>query len=120
MKFSWCTITVGNIEESLKFYTEIVGLPIQRRFTTGEGAEIAFLGENETKIELISNSKNEKINEKGGISLGFEVKSIDEMMKFIIEKGLKIDDGPFQPNPHVKFFYVKDPNGLKIQFVENM
>lgn len=26
----------------------------------------------------------------------------------------------YQPNPHVKFFYVKDPNGVAIQFVENM
>jgi lactoylglutathione lyase len=54
------------------------------------------------------------------ISLGFEVKSLDDMMAFVKEKGLVMHSGPFQPNPHVRFFYVLDPNGLKIQFVENI
>ncbi|WP_366557050.1 VOC family protein [Desulfosporosinus sp. BICA1-9] len=55
-----------------------------------------------------------------GISLGFEVESVDNMIEVIKEKGLEVESGPFQPNPHIKFFYVKDPNGVSIQFVENM
>jgi lactoylglutathione lyase len=39
-------------------------------------------------------------------------------METIKEKGIEIYDGPHQPNPNTKFFYVLDPNGLKIQFVE--
>ena len=41
-------------------------------------------------------------------------------LDFIKEKGLSVYEGPFQPNPTIKFFYVLDPNGLKIQFVENI
>jgi lactoylglutathione lyase len=41
-------------------------------------------------------------------------------MKFIKEKSIEIESGPIQPNPNVKFFYVLDPNGVKIQFVENL
>lgn len=120
MNFCWCTITVDNMDDSLKFYQEIVGLSISRRFSAGAGVEISFLGEGETKVELIFNP-NQKINGKAeGISLGFEVESVDEMIKFIKEKGLEVDSGPFQPNPHIKFFHVKDPNGVNIQFVENM
>jgi lactoylglutathione lyase len=109
-----------NFEESLKFYSEIIGLPLERRFNTGDGNEIAFLGDMETKVEIISNKhfvQSEKIE---GISLGFVTESIEDTMKLINEKGLQIDSGPFQPNPHIKFFYVRDPNGLKIQFVENL
>lgn len=120
MKFCWCTITVDNLEESLKFYQEIVGLPVNRRFSAGAGTEIAFLGENETEVELIYNVNHKATGNVEGISLGFEVKSVDEMMTFVKEKGINITDGPFQPNPHVKFFYVKDPNGVTVQFVENM
>jgi lactoylglutathione lyase len=54
------------------------------------------------------------------ISLGFEVKSVDEMIKFIKQKGLEVESGPFQPNPHIRFFHVKDPNGVSVQFVENI
>ena len=120
MKFCWCTITVDNMEESLKFYQEIVGLSISRRFVGGPGVEISFLGDGETKVELISEPSHKAPKDIAGVSLGFEVKSVDEKIKFIKEKGLEVDSGPYQPNPHVRFFYVKGPSGVKIQFVENM
>lgn len=120
MKFCWTTLTVNDMEASLKFYQEIVGLPLNRRFVGGPGVELAFLGEGETEVELICDPNHPAPGEINGISLGFVVKSVEEMMAFVESKNIMIDSGPFQPNPHVKFFYVKDPNGLRIQFVENM
>ncbi|MGE5631898.1 MAG: VOC family protein [Caulobacteraceae bacterium] len=120
MKFCWCTITVRNMEESLKFYQEIVGLSVDRRFKAGPVTEIAFLGDGETKVEIICNEGVTDVNFGQSISLGFAVDSVDKMMSFVKEKGIAIHSGPFQPNPHVKFFYITDPNGLKIQLVENM
>jgi len=108
------------MEESLKFYQEIVGLKLERRFEAGPGVEIAFLGDGETKIELICNEENKNVNLGEDISLGFEVDSVDDMMALVKEKGKAVHSGPFQPNPHIKFFFVLDPNGLRIQFVENI
>jgi len=119
MKFGWTTIRVNNMEESLKFYQEIVGLTIDRRFHAGLETEIVFLGDGETKIELIATQQGDVVNIGQDISLGFEVDSVDEMMAFVKEKGIDIHSGPFEPTPHVKFFYVLDPNGLKIQFAEH-
>jgi lactoylglutathione lyase len=110
---------VKNLDESLNFYNEIVGLNVNKRFNAGP-VEIAFLGDGETKIELICNKSLKEVSFGHDISLGFEVNSVDEMMALIKEKGLDILSGPFQPNPYVKFFYVLDPDGLKIQFVENI
>lgn len=42
------------------------------------------------------------------------------MLDFLKDKGIEIQAGPFQPNPYIKFIYILDPNGLKIQFVENI
>lgn len=120
MNFCWCTINVKDMDESIKFYTGIVGLPIDRRYSAAEGIELAFLGDSQTKVELICNKHIREAGGKEGISLGFEVDSIENMMEFITSKSLKIDSGPFQPNPHIRFFFIKDPDGLKIQFVENM
>lgn len=120
MKFCWCTITVSNMEESLKFYQEIVGLSISKRFAAGPGVEISFLGGEGTQVELICDPNHKAPGNAEGISLGFEVESVDEMIKIIKEKGLEVQSGPYQPNPHVKFIFVKDPNGISIQFVENM
>ena len=120
MKFCWTTISVNDLEESLKFYQEVVGLKIDRRFKTGPDGEIAFLGDGETKVELMFNGANDKADIGQDISLGFEVSSVDEMMDLVKKKGIPVHSGPFQPNPHIKFFFVEDPNGLKIQFVENI
>jgi lactoylglutathione lyase len=120
MKFCWSTLNVSNMEESLRFYQEIVGLTLDRRFKAGPGMEIAFLGDGETKVELICNENSKEINVGQDISWGFEVDSVDKMMLLVKDKGIDVHSGPFQPNPHVKFFYIVDPNGLKIQFVENM
>jgi len=111
---------VNDMEESLKFYQEIVGLEVKRRFGTESGVEIVFLGDGETKIELVCNEKRKEVNIGQDISLGFEINSVDEKMKLVKGKNIDIQSGPFQPNPHVKFFFIVDPNGLKIQFVENM
>lgn len=119
MKFCWCTLNVKNLDESVKFYQDIVGLKLDRRLNAGPGTEIVFMGDGETKVELICNQERKEVSYGYDISLGFEVKSADEMMSALREKGIAIS-GPFQPNPHVKFFYVTDPNGLRIQFVENM
>ena len=120
MKFCWCTITVNNMDESLTFYQEIVGLSLNQRFPAGPDMEISFLGEGETKIELICHAKNKTSGNVEGISLGFEVDSVDRMIDFIQVRGLKVISGPVQPNPKTKFFLIKDPNGVNIQFVENM
>ena len=120
MKFCWVTINVKNMEESLRFYQEIVGLTIDRRFQGGPGVEITFLRNGATKVELICNKEIKEISIGQNISLGFEVDSVDEIMAFVEERGSAIHSGPFQPNPNVKFFYVLDPNGLKIQFVETI
>ena len=119
MKFCWSTLRVANLEESLKFYQEIVGLKLVERFPAGPGVEIAFLGDGGTKIELIYNGSGTQVNCGTDISWGFEVESVDEFMTFLKEKGIPILSGPFQPNPQTKFFFINDPNGFKLQFVEN-
>lgn len=120
MKFCWASVSVKNLEESLKFYQEIVGLSVDRRFKSGPGREIAFLGDGETKLELICDEAVKEVTVGQDISLGFQVKSLEEKMEYVKARDIAIHSGPFQPNPHVKFFFVTDPNGLRIQFVENM
>lgn len=119
MKFLWTTIIVKNLEESVQFYKEVVGLKERRRFNVGPGVEIVFLGDGETELELMTSSQERELGYGQDISLGFEVESLEEIMVTLKEKEIDILAGPFSPNPRVKFIYVHDPNGLKIQFVEN-
>jgi lactoylglutathione lyase len=118
MGFCWCTIHVRDLEESILFYQEIVGLKLNRRFANGPDGGIAFLGEGETQVELIGSRSQAAVNIGPDISLGFTVPSLSEKLAFMAAKGIRVVAGPFAPNPAIRFFYVQDPNGVKIQFVE--
>ncbi len=119
MSFCWTTLHVNDLEESLEFYQKIVGLEIDRRFEAGPETEIVFLGKDETKLELVDDENIKDVNIGDHISLGFTVDSVEQKMNFVQEKNIDIHSGPIEPNPHIKFFYILDPNGVKIQFVEN-
>jgi lactoylglutathione lyase len=120
MGFLWTTIHVSDMESSLAFYRDIVGLSLNRRMNAGHGTEIAFLGDDATKVELLCAPGQGGEGFGKGISLGFQVKSVDEKLAFLAEKGIPIHHAPVQPNPHIRFFHVLDPDGLEIQFVEQM
>ncbi len=117
MKFCWSTLNVRDLEESIAFYTEIIGLEVVRRFNTEHG-EIAFLGKGETQIELIKDINKDNINVGVDISWGFQTENLDETLKLLDEKGVKVLTGVIQPNPFIKFVMVSDPNGMKIQIAE--
>lgn len=118
MKFLWSTIVVRDMDESLKFYQDIVGLTLNRRYSRGMEAEFAFLGDGGTEIELIFRQPMKESPMGENISLGFRVDNLDEKIAFIKARGLSVYAGPIQPSDTIRFFYVLDPNGLKVQFVE--
>jgi lactoylglutathione lyase len=119
MKFCWVTINVQDMEKSLEFYTEIVGLSVDRMMKPSPTMQIAFLGSGETKVELIYDPKPEARSYGKDISIGFEVESMERIMETLGKKKMAIS-GPYQPNPMVRFIYVQDPDGVKIQFVETI
>lgn len=117
MKFCWTTLHVTDMEKSLRFYQVITGLPLNRRFAPGPGRDIAFLGEGTTKLELISDD-NRQIPSKN-ISIGFMVpKSLEATMAVLKSHGYDQFSEVHAPNPHMRFFYVSDPDGFQVQFVE--
>lgn len=120
MKFCWSTLNVRNLKESVRFYTEIVGLDVIREMSAGPDMNMVFLGKGGTQVELIYDGKNQEICIGKDISWGFEVESLDCALDLVKANGIEIEAGPIQPTPHVKFFFVKDPNGMNIQLVENI
>ena len=120
MGFCWVTINVKDLEKSLYFYQGIIGLSIKRRFKPDGDKEIVFLGNGETEIELIYDPKAKDIVVGKDISLGFEVESLEKINEVLKSNNIPVHSGPFQPNPSIQFIYVLDPDGIKIQFVENL
>lgn len=117
MNYLWTTIHVIDMDESVKFYEEVIGLSVNRRFFAGPDMEITFMGNGETQIELIYGSNMKVEVKERGISLGFQVESLENIKKIIEEKNI-FSTQVYQPNPKTKYFFIDDPNGVSIQFVE--
>lgn len=116
MSFCWCTVHVRDMEKSLWFYQNIVGLTLKRRFNETSGTDLAFLGDGETQLELIV-GKGEPYS-GGGISLGFKVECLEDKIDFVRDMGISLHSGPFAPSARTRFFFVQDPDGVLVQFVE--
>jgi lactoylglutathione lyase len=120
MKFVWTTFYVKNLEESIAFYSDLGGLKVMRRFPAGPGVEIAFMGNgvsDETLVELIVDSKKSAATYTDFISIGFAVDSLTAMLDTVKSKNIPVFEGPID-TPHSSFFYIKDPNGLSVQFYQ--
>ena len=119
MAFLWATVHVKNMEASLKFYQEVVGLNLRRRFSPTPGRDIAFLGVGETEVELYHIEGESHLDMISGISLGFTTSDANTKMTDLKLKGYDVSE-MMSPNPNLQYFYVKDPDGLNIQFVEDL
>lgn len=120
MDFCWVTLHVTDLEKSLEFYRDLIGLSVSGRFSAGPDVEIAMLGQTDKpKIELMCNRREQSRPQSQGISIGFEVESLEQAMELVKGKGIEIEAGPLSPAPHVRFCFVRDPDGFQVQLVEN-
>ncbi|AIY82266.1 glyoxalase/Bleomycin resistance /Dioxygenase superfamily protein [Clostridium baratii str. Sullivan] len=122
MNIKFITITVKNLEESLNFYKEILGFKEVRRMNPMEGVKIAFLeDENSGTIELIENeeiSKAYDVLKESMVSIGFGVENINEKIDELKNKKINIIRGPIEVPDGSKLAFIKDPNGIEIEFIE--
>ena len=124
MKFLHTMIRVRNLDESIKFYTEIIGLKLTRKTDYPDGKfTLAFLSiskdDKEPFLELTYNWGVEKYeigNSFGHIALG--VHDIYLICAEIKKKGGRItrEPGPMKGSKSILAF-VEDPDGYKIELL---
>lgn len=118
MNFCWVTLPVKDLDASLAFYNDVLGLPIHSKHS-GNGIKMAMLGEeNQSKIELISMPENQNKTLHSDISIGIAVESMDSAIQLLKTKGIPIARGPVSPGPNIHFLFVLDPDGYEVQLVE--
>ena len=110
MAFVHTTIHVTDIDRSIAFYSRL-GIDVSRRFKAGD-REIAFLGDGETKLELVADGKGPV--DYQCISIGFTSSEAGALAASLDEKYV----GPVTPGPGVEFYFVRDPDGFTVQILQ--
>ena len=125
MRILHSMIRVNNLEESIKFYTEVLGMSLIREKEYPEGKfSLAFLGygkeTEETVIELTYNwDKSEYDHGNAFGHIAVEVDDIYKACDEIKKQGTKVirDPGPMMGSKLLLAF-IEDPNGYKIELIE--
>ena len=125
MRILHTMLRVGDLERSLKFYTEVLGMRLLRRKDYPDGKfTLAFVGygeEAETAVlELTHNWGVEKYdlgNAYGHVAL--EVPDAYQACEEVRKRGGKVtrEAGPMKHGTTVIAF-VEDPDGYKIEFIQ--
>jgi len=122
MKVKYTNIAVENIDESMKFYTDVLGFKENRRFSPEDGLTIAFLkGDGESMLELTEGMENLDPDMKGkyGIFMvGLEVSNMNKTAQDLQSKGVKFTRGPIDTPNGTKIAFLKDPQGVQIELIQ--
>ncbi len=111
---------VEDLERTVKFYTEVLGLREVRRHKSPRGSELVFLkaeGSAE-EIELCCFPASGPVHVQPDLThLAFEVDSLQEFGKHLQSLGLKYSDGPHQSQSGAIAF-IDAPEGYEIELIQ--
>lgn len=124
MRILHTMIRVGDLERSLKFYTEALKMRLLRRQDYPEGRfTLAFVGYGDESscaiIELTHNWDTKSYDTGTGFGhIAIEVEDINEACAHVRQNGGKVarEPGPMKHGSTVIAF-VEDPDGYKIEFI---
>ena len=111
---------VSDMEQTIAFYTGVLGLEVLERKTSPRGSHLAFLKvpNSEELIELTSFPPSGPVRvQEDLVHLAFQVESLDDTIAALTAKGVKITDGPTQTASGSRFLFIDAPDGYEIELI---
>ena len=111
---------VDDIERTVKFYTDALGLEVSKRHTSPRGAQLVFLKTpgSEEEIELCQLPGSEPVKVQPDLMhLAFEVENLTEFTAGLEKKGYKLSDGPTQTGGGHWIAFIDAPEGYEVELI---
>ena len=112
---------VSDMEETIAFYRDVLGLEVLDRKTSPRGSHRAFLAvpNSDELIELCSFPPSGPVRvQEDLVHLAFEVENLDETIRALTAKQIKITDGPTRSSSGSRFIFIDAPDGYEIELIE--
>ena len=112
----YTTITVKDLEESLDFYINLIGLKKVNKFSPEPGVTISFLRDEESNLIELLEDKNlsEEDFKKSRVSIGFGVDNLEETLRRLKEHGIETIKETIETPGDGRLAFIEDPNGVEI------
>ncbi|MDX2348663.1 MAG: VOC family protein [Nitrospirota bacterium] len=112
---------VSDMEQTLTFYREILGLEVVEQKVSPRGSQLAFLAvpNSEELIELCSFPTSGAVKvQEDLVHLAFEVDDLDGTIQELQSKGVPVTDGPTQSSSGSRFIFIDAPDGYEIELIQ--
>ena len=120
-KFLHTRMRVSDMEQTVAFYTNVLGLEVLERKVSPRGSHLAFLKvpNSEELIELTSFPPSGPVKvQEDLVHLAFQVESLDDTIASLNAKGVKVTDGPTQTSSGSRFIFIDAPDGYEVELIE--
>ena len=112
---------VADLEKTVAFYKDVLGLKEIRRHTSGRGSQLVFFKapQSDEEIEIC------KFDQSGPVMVGpdlthlaFEVEGLDQFAREAAAKGYPLSDGPHRTERGDAIAFIDAPEGYEIELIE--
>ena len=112
---------VSDLEKTVGFYKEVLGLEETSRHTSGRGSQLVFFkapGSDE-EIEICKFDGSGPVNVGSDIThLAFEVDDMDAFAKHAAAKGYPLSDGPHKSGSGGVIAFIDAPEGYEVELIQ--
>jgi lactoylglutathione lyase len=114
-------IRVSDMDQTIAFYTRVLGLEVLERKVSPRGSHLAFLRvpNSDALIELCSFPPSGPVRvQEDLVHLAFQVDDLDETITALQTQGIRITDGPTKTASGSRFIFIDAPDGYEVELIE--
>ena len=112
---------VNDLERTVKFYRDVLGLEEIKRHKSPRGSELVFLKTpgSEELIEITFYPGSGSVQVQPDLThLAFEVDNLEAFAKHLSRHGLKFSDGPTTSSSGTTFAFIDAPEDYEIELIQ--
>jgi len=112
---------VSDMDQTINFYTNVLGLEVLERKVSPRGSHLAFLKvpNSEELIELCSFPRSGPVRvQEDLVHLAFQVERLDDVIEQLGTKQIRITDGPTTSSSGSRFIFIDAPDGYEVELIE--
>jgi lactoylglutathione lyase len=112
---------VNDLERTVTFYKDVLGLDEVRRHKSPRGSELVFMKapESEELIELCHFPASGPVQVQPDLThLAFQVDSLENFAKHLAKLGLKYSDGPHLKPDGGGIAFIDAPEGYEVELIQ--
>ena len=120
-KYLHTRFRVSDMDKSVYFYRDILGMKVVEQKTSPRGSKLVFLKfpDMDCELELCSfpDSGNVHVPEDL-VHLAFEVDDLERCIERLKVAGVLITEGPIESSNGTRFIFTEDPDKYEIELIQ--